>query len=363
MRRRLNAVGLVAPVLLAFAHTTAASSRPLKERPVLTVHEASARWGTHWVTTHAYSRPIVPWKESRAEAHRRLLRRARRHCGFDDLKAQPDSPRQRIVFASDRDGDFEIFVMNVDGSDVRQITHNDVDDVRPDWAPDGRRIVFSRTDRLRIANVDSDTDCPLGFFGQKVHGTHPTWSPDGKWIAYSWGDCYGMAVIASRLDGARDAWFTDGSESWVAMDPAWAPDSRSLVYEDHDANAFVLEDLKRAGRHKYEELLWLGTRGEAAVAPDGKTLMISIGSEFHFDEDMPHDAHYLAVGVKGALQRVEATDTSTSLAGAWSPDGGRIVFYSDRFGSFDIFTIGPTGVGLTRLTTHTGNDITPDWSS
>src|SRR3954454_12328942 len=51
---------------------------------------------------------------------------------------------RRIVFTSGRDGDDEVFVMDADGSHVRQLTFNQAGDGTPAWSPDGRRIAFAR---------------------------------------------------------------------------------------------------------------------------------------------------------------------------------------------------------------------------
>ena len=51
----------------------------------------------------------------------------------------------KIAFDSDHQGNFEIYVMNTDGSHVRRLTHDDKVDARPAGSPDGRRIVFHST--------------------------------------------------------------------------------------------------------------------------------------------------------------------------------------------------------------------------
>lgn len=63
-----------------------------------------------------------------------------------------------IVFASDRDGDNEVYVMKVDGTDVLRLTENTVDDLDPSWSPDGSRIVFtsSRDGNAEIYTMNAD---------------------------------------------------------------------------------------------------------------------------------------------------------------------------------------------------------------
>jgi Tol biopolymer transport system component len=56
-------------------------------------------------------------------------------------RSTDQSPR-RIVFHSDRDGDFEIYVMNEDGSEPYQLTGNSADDFLPSWSPNGEQIAF-----------------------------------------------------------------------------------------------------------------------------------------------------------------------------------------------------------------------------
>jgi Tol biopolymer transport system component len=69
---------------------------------------------------------------------------------YDSAPAwSPDN--SQIAFESDVDGDMEVFVMNADGTNVRQLTFNDVHDEGPSWSPDSRRLAFT-----------SERDDPLG---------------------------------------------------------------------------------------------------------------------------------------------------------------------------------------------------------
>ena len=63
---------------------------------------------------------------------------------------------ERIAFVSDRDGDEEIEVMNVDGTGRMQLTQNDVIDWHPTWSPDGKSIAF-----VRFAQDDPDNNVIL----------------------------------------------------------------------------------------------------------------------------------------------------------------------------------------------------------
>ena len=81
---------------------------------------------------------------------------------------------KRIAFDSNRDGDYEIFVMDADGSHVQQLTDNFVYDGEPVWSPDGKRIAFDsdRYGDYEIFVMDADGSHVVAI-GQK--GTAPSW--------------------------------------------------------------------------------------------------------------------------------------------------------------------------------------------
>lgn len=73
-----------------------------------------------------------------------------------DGQWSPDG--RQIAFASDRDGDYDIYVMEADGSDVRQLTNDPGDDTDPSWSPDGSRIVFISNRTKHASDLGESSD-------------------------------------------------------------------------------------------------------------------------------------------------------------------------------------------------------------
>ena len=79
----------------------------------------------------------------------------------------------RIVFQSSRDGDYDIYAMNPDGTGLTELTHNDFEDSSPVPSPDGRLIAFHSHDGFTLINADGSGRRLLEGCG----GTDTTWSP------------------------------------------------------------------------------------------------------------------------------------------------------------------------------------------
>ena len=94
----------------------------------------------------------------------------------------------KIIFGTDRDGNRELYLMNLDGSEPVNITNHRADDVSGAWCPTGEQILFaSDRDRreswdLYLMNADGQNVRPV--FEKSAAKSDPTWSPDGTQIAY-----------------------------------------------------------------------------------------------------------------------------------------------------------------------------------
>lgn len=112
---------------------------------------------------------------------------------------------QYIVYQSDVTGNDEIYVMNADGSDRRQLTHNSASDITPVFSPDGESIAF-------VSDRDGDQDIYImnleGEVTDKVtrnnhRDIHPYWSPDGEKIIFNSGKTEAQfEIVEIRLDGS-----------------------------------------------------------------------------------------------------------------------------------------------------------------
>lgn len=142
-----------------------------------------------------------------------------------------------IAFSSNRDGDQEIYLMAPDGSNIRQVTNSGSDDLVATWSPDGSKLAYISMDggqHIRVMAPDGSGDRAITS-GANAEWW-PTWSPDGRRIAYESG---GVIFIVPVHGG--DAVRLPIPQIRVTMFPAWAPSSSILFSSDGDLYS-VAED-------------------------------------------------------------------------------------------------------------------------
>jgi len=204
--------------------------------------------------------------------------------------------------------------MRGDGSERRQVTKSGAGvDTSPTWAPDVSRLAFRHstgtgggsqdTDTIRIVQADGSSARDL------VDGSFPAWSPDGAWIAFRGVDGVDLAVIkpdgiASTSLGARNA-----------ECPVWSPDGTRILYcRNEDASGFVSDNWD----------VWVMNRD-------------------------------------GSDQRPLTSDPARDYPIAWSRDGSKIVFFSERDGQGASFVMEDDGSRVVRVTASTDLSSVGAW--
>lgn len=140
----------------------------------------------------------------------------------------PKEPK--IAFSSHRDGNRDIYVMDVNGKNPRNLTNQPGSDFSPTWSPDGRRIAFlsirEEGDGLYVMDADGKNQhylAPMSKFA------NPAWSPDGKKIAFNCPVGRRTDICVVDADGGAPRNLTlhpFGDRPFDDEQPTWSPDGR-----------------------------------------------------------------------------------------------------------------------------------------
>ncbi len=281
----------------------------------------------------------------------------------------------RVYFASDRDGTMNLWSMNPDGGDLKQLTHHvGWDVIRP--ALDSGRIVYqlgadihlydvaSGKDAVVPITLESDFDQTREHWIDKPMDYLSAWhvSPDGdRLVLTARGEVFVAPVEAGRLVHATRA------EGVRYREAAFMPDGKDLVTLSDQSGEVELWTLPADGVGQARQLTHDGTvlRWEAVPSPDGKLIAhtnknqelwlydVGAGTDRKIDSSTvaqierpvwAPDGKWLAYGVVGEnlFARVKVwsaaagsaswvtTDRFASYSPAWSPDGKWLYVLSDR---------------------------------
>lgn len=191
---------------------------------------------------------------------------------FDDDWPSISPDKKKVVFASNRDGNTEIYQMDIDGNNQARITHNDANDSEPVWSPDGKKILFvSNRDgsyQLYTINPDGSEQMRLTTTGYDL--LNPSWSPDGKKITYysDKGD-HKDQVYVTDADGRNTLNVTGDTMNNIF--PSWSHDGRRIIY----GSGGMLYSITANGSNDKKSLSIAGFFGR--FSPDGKQLAFISG--------------------------------------------------------------------------------------
>lgn len=282
-------------------------------------------------------------------------------CGTREAGAAVPAEEGKIAFASTRDGNWEIYTMEVDGSGQTNLTNNAAADREPAFAPDGGNIVFTsdRGGRADVWSMDANGGNLTNLTNGAGQSYSPAYSPNGGKIAFASSRFASSDIYTMDADGSDQTRLTDGIG--FSDTPAYSPDGSKIAFtstRDGDWEIYTMDadgsDLKQI-TNTADEVLDL----YPAYSPDGGRIAFARRGP---DGSYPFDVW--AMDPDGANQADITSRPGQESDPTYSPDGSRIAYSgtaSEIDSETDIYTIGSAGGNATNLTDRAGEDADPDW--
>ncbi|HXV78072.1 MAG TPA: protein kinase [Candidatus Polarisedimenticolaceae bacterium] len=328
-----------------------------------------------------------------------------------------------LVYAKETAGFSKLFLRDVATGRTRQLTAGDRDDIQPAWSPDGAIVVFVRAsnergklepsealagvyddgalwavdvsdgretlvvddafnpafspDGSRIA-VDASWAGPRRIWttdargrnpqqvttgeSEAVQHTQPAWSPDGARIVFQQGEKTKLDLRAVDATGGESIAVTD--DLYSDLDPVWSADGGHIYFSSYRGGGLniwrvpVAADGRPVGAPQ-QLTTGAGQDIQASLAPDGDRLVFTVLSQNADLWRLPVDPGTGAV--TGEAEPI-VVSTREDSRGAWSPDGRRLAFNSDRDGTMNVWIHSLADGATERLTSGPGGDYQPRWS-
>ncbi|MCH8310516.1 MAG: PD40 domain-containing protein [Chloroflexi bacterium] len=304
------------------------------------------------------------------------------------------SPASSILFTSDRDGNLEIYSVNVNGEKLTNLTNTQTHEFAPVLSPNHRLVSFlsgvQGNTAVEVMRVDGTERFPLTQGGAE-HSSQ-RWSPSNDRIAYVRQDGSNSNIYVSSVGESKTAlltsisghqvgdWSRDGNSVTFAVlggpnqgiyvrnpdgvnefrvtetpdyNPTWSPDSRRLAFlstRDGNPEIYVMDadgnNLKRLTESEAPEY-------DISWSPNGQSIL--------FVSERDGNPEIYTMTKDGARPTRLTFNTTVDNQPVWSPGGKQIAFVSYLDGDADIFIMSIDGKSQKRLTNNSAQDTNPAW--
>jgi Tol biopolymer transport system component/TolB-like protein/DNA-binding winged helix-turn-helix (wHTH) protein/Tfp pilus assembly protein PilF len=279
--------------------------------------------------------------------------------GWDACPSNCWSPDgTQVLLLSDRGGNENIYVMNIEPTAPRHILPNVEGDqpIFPGYSPSGEQIAYLVSNEIRIYDTKSKSEKVIY---RASAGGGPSFSPDGGKILFQDRIDENTEICSINIDGTG---FTNISQNASRdMSPAYSPDGTKIAFAASRAFGTTIFEIYVMNADGSDPRLVFGDRAMSVGptwGPDGKSLVFSNDRE----DGRIGNFELFAVDIDGGTEKRLTKRAHYDVDPAFSPDGKRIAFVSNTDGNPEIYVMNADGSGILRLTRDLGKDFYPHWS-
>ncbi len=273
------------------------------------------------------------------------------HNELDDVDPDWSPDGRALTVTSSHDGNPEIYVIDVPDGTRHRLTHTPEPDYGARWSPDGRRIAFiseaGGSSNLYVMDANGEDVVQLTDYKAPVR--EPDWSADGKQIVFVLGN--NLAVINADGTGLRK--LTNEREV-EDRQPQWSPDGTRVAFTRLVENAFnvYVVNVDTGAWQALTEGWWYDT--DPRWSPDGERIL------WLSARDNQNRKELYVMRADGTDVRRLTHDLYEVMQPSWSPDGQRIAFARYVNGRFTAQMIPATGGAVVSLSPFSkGMDLAP----
>jgi TolB protein len=265
----------------------------------------------------------------------------------------------KIYFVSDRTGHKEIWLMDYDGSNQRQLTHLGTISLSPRISPDGTRLAFSSLTKtgweIMMYSMDLDRTVSFPRFGST--NLSPAWAPDGTRLAFSSSRGGEPNIYIADASGANSRRLT--SDRGPDVGPTFNRKTGAQIAFVSGRTGLPQIYTMEAEGTNVQRVTDQGYAVSPSWSPNGQFLSFSWFRKYGPGAPGANDVYLMDIASKQWVQLTH--DGGRNDFPSWSPDGRHIVFQSSRSGGEQIWTMLADGTKVQQLT-FSGHNSQPNWS-
>ena len=294
-------------------------------------------------------RYTFPWSKSR----KMILK----FCDevIEKLTGIPGISETKIAFVSDTTGKKEIYLADIFGDSVRQVTRHKYLAVSPRFSPDNSKLTYTSYHRgnANLYITDLSQDKTTQALSRRTGlNMAPAWAPNGRSLVATLSKDGNPDLYQLTLDGSIVRRLTENAG--INVSPNFSPDGRQLVFVSDRAGEPQIY-IMNYNSGSTRRITYQGNENTTpAWSPDGKWIVYTCKYEGQYQ--------LFKISPEGGSPIQLTTSAGDHEAPSWSPDSRQIVFSRSVNGKKKLYVISQSGRDMRQLFSLDGNQTTPQWS-